>query len=63
MLQGGFWETPYFLFDYGMGELELHDAAPNGLYNLLVEGVPPGKQQVLTMPKSSNASYWYGPLN
>ena len=59
MLQGGFWETPYFLFDYGMGELELHDAAPNGLYNLLVEGVPPGKQQVLTMPKSSNASYWY----
>ena len=42
-----------------MGELELHNAAPNGLYNLLVEGVPPGKQQVLTMPKSSNASYWY----
>ena len=42
-----------------MGELELHNAAPNGLYNLLVEGVPPGKQQVLTMPKSSNASFWY----
>ena len=28
---GGSWSTPYFLFDYGMGELELHDASPHGM--------------------------------
>jgi hypothetical protein len=56
---GALWTSPYNLFDYGMSELELNNASPNRLYNLFVSGVPAGKQQVLTMPKSANASYWY----
>ena len=56
---GGLWTSPYDLFDYGMSELELNNASPNRLYNLFISGVPAGKRQVLTMPKSANASYWY----
>jgi hypothetical protein len=58
---GGHWNSPYQLFDYGMGELEFGAASPSSLYHLFVSNVPPGKQQVLTMPKSSNVSYWYSP--
>ena len=29
------------------------------LYNIYVADVPAGKRQLMTMPKSSNASYWY----
>ena len=33
---GGSWDTPFFLFDYGMGELEMHDASPSGALAIVI---------------------------
>ena len=52
----GKWGSPYHLFDYGLGELSAGDATPDGLEAAFVSQVPPGKQQVLTMPKATNVT-------
>jgi hypothetical protein len=51
---GGQWDDIYSSFDYGMGELSMHDATPGGLRYIFVDGVPVGKKQIMTMPKSKN---------
>jgi hypothetical protein len=59
---GGYWTTPAvpsLLFDYGMGELNALDATPEGLDTILTWGLPAGKQQVLTMPKTENETLTY----
>ena len=56
---GGQWDRDgniYESFDYGMGELSEYDANPGGLRDIFVANVPAGKKQVMTMPKSKNAT-------
>jgi hypothetical protein len=57
----GKWGSPFHLFDYGLAELSAGDATPDGLEAAFVTSVPPGKQQVLTMPKAKNVSMVYSP--
>jgi hypothetical protein len=49
----GKWTSPYHLFDYGMGELSKAAANPAALEAVFVTSVPPGKMQVVTMPKEA----------
>ena len=42
-----------------MGELSALDATPEGLDTILVWGLPMGKKQVLTMPKTENETLTY----
>jgi len=51
---GGRWSTPYHLCDYGLGELSKSGATPGGLEAIFRSGVPPGRVQVMTMPKAAN---------
>ena len=59
---GGSWASPYHLFDYGIGELELNIGTQmtllRRLHALFVADVPAGKQQVLTMPKGLELKEW-----
>ena len=50
----GIWPRAYSMLDFGLGELSEHSATPAGLTEILRTGVPPGKQQVITMPKFHN---------
>jgi hypothetical protein len=62
---GGSWGTPYHLFDYGIGELELGIGTQmtllRRLHALFVADVPGGKLQVLTMPKGLELKEWLTP--
>ena len=51
---GGYWNTVYEQCDYGIGELNMRDATPGGLRYILVDTVPPGRLQVMTMPKAAS---------
>ena len=56
---GGDWdvEERYLdAFDYGVGELHAASSNPGGLRWLYIDGVPPGKAQLMTMPKQSNTT-------
>jgi hypothetical protein len=53
---GGRWSSPNDLFDFGLGELDKINANPGGLRNIFVDEVPPGRQQVMTMPKEASIS-------
>lgn len=60
---GGSWNSPYQLFDYGIGELELNIGTQmtllRRLHALFVADLPRGKHQVMTMPKGLNLKAWY----
>ena len=58
---GGHWTTPYFLFDYGLGELNVNDSTPLGLEAIFQDLPPPGKMQVMTMPKPKNVTLSHTP--
>ena len=58
---GGEWQTPYFLCDYGLGELSIGSTTPAGLEAVFTTSPPAGKMQVMTMPKTSNVSLTQSP--
>lgn len=54
---GGKWSaTTELSCDYGMGELSKRDTSPPGLETIFRDGVPSGRQQVMTMPKEGTIS-------
>ena len=40
---GGEWQTPYFLCDYGLGELSIGSTTPAGLEAVFTTSPPAGK--------------------
>lgn len=62
---GGAWTSPYQLFDYGVGELEVDIGTQmtllRRLHAMFVADVPQGKYQVVTMPKGLTLQAWYTP--
>lgn len=55
------WDPPYALCDFGLGELSIGSATPEGLDAIFTTIPPPGKVQVMTMPKTSSVNLTRSP--
>jgi hypothetical protein len=59
---GGSWASPYQLFDFGIGELEVNIGTQmtllRRLHAMFVADLPSGKQQIMTMPKGLQLEAW-----